>query len=349
MEVLVNNVAHDDDSVTANGTDWLLFNGAVASTLYFNGNSFVGLGSNTEHIKVCRRDCKMWYLYREEGTINNYKFLKFRWEGYAQYNSTSENDALKWELIFVDTGDIFLHVIRSSTNLGYAGTNNIVASKTISFNVSLGDVTTDVWFKSKTETNNDFDVVYEIPPLGMPIRLLFQDGETLYKLLESGEIEPLTETVPTAELFDTYGVHMDKTKNYAAVLHNLANPKILAWRDEEFSLNATALATPFPQTIVTDFIDISDETILGVETVIVTQTGSPLYAISFDSKVTWEAWNGTGWYVLDTDVSGMTNTALASIGVDQWAEKLRGLTGFHMKLILHDADTVESIVVDFIN
>ena len=36
-ETIVNNVAHDDDTVSVNGADWLTFNGVAVSTIYCSG------------------------------------------------------------------------------------------------------------------------------------------------------------------------------------------------------------------------------------------------------------------------------------------------------------------------
>ena len=83
MTVLRNNVAQDDGVDTIVGVDWFKFNNITASNIYASGNSFIGFGANAEHLKVCRRDTKMFYLYRQEGTIGNTKFLKIRWEGYV--------------------------------------------------------------------------------------------------------------------------------------------------------------------------------------------------------------------------------------------------------------------------
>ena len=119
MEHLVNNVSHDDDTMTFDGVDWFFFNGVRASNIYVSGNSWVGIGSNSEQLLVCRRDTKMWQFYREEATLfDTYKVLKIRWEGYAQYNSTSQDVALKYEWFFVETGDIFLNLIQPPSNAG---------------------------------------------------------------------------------------------------------------------------------------------------------------------------------------------------------------------------------------
>ena len=137
MTVLRNNSAQDDGVDTIDGVSWFTFNGVVASKIYVSGNSFIGFGSNNEHLKVCRRDTKMWYLYRQEGVIGAKKFLKIRWRGYAAYSSTSASDLLEWELFLFDDGGMYLNIISVSSNSSYIGTNqSICGSNTYSFTVS---------------------------------------------------------------------------------------------------------------------------------------------------------------------------------------------------------------------
>lgn len=138
MTVLRNNSAQDDGVDTVAGVNWFTFNGVVASNLYVSGNSFVGFGSNAEHLKICRRDGKMWYLYRQEGTIGNTKFLKIRWQGYTYYSQTSADYALIWELFLFDDGGMYLNIVQVPTNSSYLGTNQLICgSKTYNFAVAV--------------------------------------------------------------------------------------------------------------------------------------------------------------------------------------------------------------------
>lgn len=138
MAVLRNNVAQDDGVDTVAGVDWFAFNGAVVSNLYVSGNSYVGFGSNAEHLKICRRDCKMYYLYRQEGVIGVTKFLKIRWEGYSQYNLTNNSYALAWELFMFDDGGMFLNLVAVPSVSGYLGTSTLTCgSGTYTYAVDL--------------------------------------------------------------------------------------------------------------------------------------------------------------------------------------------------------------------
>lgn len=181
MEHLVNNVSHDDDTMTFDGVDWFFFNGVRASNIYVSGNSWVGIGSNSEQLLVCRRDTKMWQFYREEATLfDTYKVLKIRWEGYAQYNSTSQDVALKYEWFFVETGDIFLNLIQPPSNAGYLGTTKVAGSVNQTFNITAGQQTY-ITLHSLDDTGTAFECEYGIldvdPPFEHRYLLCDKDGK----------------------------------------------------------------------------------------------------------------------------------------------------------------------------
>ena len=138
MTVLRNNSGQDDGSDSVSGVDWFTFNGVVVSTIYVSGNSWVGFGSSSEHLKVCRRDGKMWYLYRQEGMVGSKRFLKLRWEGYTRYNYTTSTYALKWELFLFDDGGMYLNVIDVPDNSSYLGTSTLTCgSSTLNIPITL--------------------------------------------------------------------------------------------------------------------------------------------------------------------------------------------------------------------
>ena len=84
MQCIRNNTKNDDGTDTLVGVDWFTFKDTVAQNIYVSGNSWLGLGSSSEHLKVNRRDGAVYSIYREEGTLfNYYKFLKIRWSGYS--------------------------------------------------------------------------------------------------------------------------------------------------------------------------------------------------------------------------------------------------------------------------
>ena len=182
MERLVVSSGHDDDTMTFAGVDWFMFNGVKVSTLYVSGNSWIGLGVNAEQLLVCRRDAKMWDFYREEATLfGAYRVLKIRWEGYAQYNSTSSDVRLIYEWFFFETGDIMLNLIQPPMNSGYLGSNRINGSVNQNYNVTAG-VSEYVSLYHQDDTGTAYTIQYELLDINPPYerRYLLSDKDGKY-------------------------------------------------------------------------------------------------------------------------------------------------------------------------
>lgn len=185
MTQLINNSGQDDNVLTIDGVDWFFFKGTRASTLYVSGNSFIGMGVNAEQLLVCRRDTKLWNLYREEATLfGTYKVLKIRWEGYAQYNSQSADVAMKYEWFFIENGNMFLNLIPPK-NGSYLGTSQIVAGVTRTFSVTAGQQTC-VSFYATDEEGMDYEIAYEVMDVQAPFerKYLLSDKDGVYYRLE---------------------------------------------------------------------------------------------------------------------------------------------------------------------
>ena len=188
MECLVNNSRHDDDVMQFVGVDWFKFNGSLISNIFVSGNSFIGLGANAEHLLVCRRDAAMYSFYREEGEIyGTYKFMKLRWEGYAQYNNTSEDVRLYYEWFFFDTGDMLLNIIKAPNAAGYLGSNRINGSTNKDFTVSVTQQQY-ITFYHKDDNGKQFDIEYKLidlmPPFDSKYLLSDRDGK-FYRLMHN--------------------------------------------------------------------------------------------------------------------------------------------------------------------
>ena len=188
MECLVNNSRHDDDVMQFVGVDWFKFNNTLISNIFVSGNSFIGLGANAEHLLVCRRDAAMYSFYREEGEIyGTYKFLKLRWEGYAQYNNTSEDVRLYYEWFFFDTGDMLLNIIKAPNAAGYLGSNRINGSTNRDFAVSVTQQQY-ITFYHKDDNGKQFDIEYKLidlmPPFDSKYLLSDKDGK-FYRLMHN--------------------------------------------------------------------------------------------------------------------------------------------------------------------
>lgn len=139
MTAIVNNKKHDDDVVSVTGVDWFTYAGKTASIIYVSGNNFIGFGQNTPHLKIWNRDGSIYYVYRQNGTLNSgKKFLKIRVEGYVYYSSTSSSYALKYEVFLIEGQTLFVNVVQIPTNSSYTGTSSITDGKTTAnLNISV--------------------------------------------------------------------------------------------------------------------------------------------------------------------------------------------------------------------
>lgn len=350
MDVLINNTAYDDNVFTASGADWLKFNNVVVSNIYVGGNTFFGFGTNTEHLIVNRRDTKMWYLYREEGTLfNYYRFLKFRWRGYTHYGVTDAASLMEYDVLLWENGCISLHMVTVPTS-NYNGTFQLTAASALPYTkptVSMPDVT----FTPQDENNTAYAVSYEVINLPLPYdrKYLIRSGPILYAVID-GVLSALVETEITVSLFQTYGI--DRLPD-RSLLVGLTDPEILYWQDSEDKLPKLMLTVtglpPVPQTIITSTQDMSDTTILGIEGVQATCSDDILFAVSFDDEATWKAYNGTSWITLDLPNTGMTKATMENIGLEAWAEIVTS-NFYKFRFILPTTDSyLTSLVVDYIN
>lgn len=348
---LINNSSYDDNSYSITSVpNWLKFNNVVASTIYVNGNSYIGINSSSEHIKFNRRDCKMWYLWIEEGTLYNfYKFYRIRWKGYSYYSSTDVSNLQEWEVVFFDTGDICIHAINIPTS-NYDGTNNIVASTTYSY-ARLTIENPFVTFRSQDENNTIFVVEQSCIVIEPPYdkRYLIKAENKIYTITDGALVE-IEATEVNAELFKTYGAN---TIPDSALLITLVDPEILYWIDSnEYEINliqATEKALPQVQVVESVDYDMTHPTILGIEKVTVDATSGVMFAVSFDSGVTWKIWTGTEWGVLSERTSGMSAEVINSITTEQWNSQ--ATTGkFRFRIVLSTKeDKFKSLIVDYIN
>lgn len=167
MTYIRNNVGNDSGTDTVTGVSWFTYNSIIASNIYANGNSWIGIGTNAEQVRVHRRDAKSWTIRREEGTIYNYyRFLRVCWEGYSQYSMTSADVKLDWDLLLLDTGNIVLHFETIPTNPSYLGEYTLVTDTgNISFTPAAGGYVT---FLHQNDSGTAFVRSNELPVLLNP-------------------------------------------------------------------------------------------------------------------------------------------------------------------------------------
>lgn len=182
-----------------------------------------------------------------------------------------------------------------------------------------------------------------------PGKYLIRSNSTLYTITD-GALSTLTETEVTASLFQTYGV--DEIPD-GALLVGLTDPEVLYWHDSTDELPVLTLSVtgspPVPQVVVTNPQDMSDSTILGIESVTVTASEDVLFALSFDDGATWKAYNDTVWVTLEQENSGMTAETFRNISLEAWAEVVTG-TAYRVRFVLMDTTSyMTELVIHYLN
>lgn len=310
MTALRNNTKQDDGTDTINGVSWFTFNGTVASQIYASGNSWIGFGSSSEHLKVDRRDAAMYSLYREEGTLyDQYKFLKIRWVGSGYYGSTSSSYALAYDVILWDTGDISLHMISIPSGTYNNGTYSLTAGSTYSYTVSTSSK--DVTF---TKTDSGFTVSNSLIQLKeIPKRYLIRSGSTYYTEISNVLSEVAVDTL-TSAVFLENGVKKISNVN---LLLTLEEPELLFWResDEGLKQGLVLSGTPTLPQIVYENYSINS----SIEKAVAISSDDVLFSVSFDGGQTWKYYNNGNWVTTTSESEGMTNNTIKNIPSSAWA------------------------------
>lgn len=346
--VIINNEGHDDDAVAVDGADWLTFNNAAVAQIYCSGNSWLGFGSNSEHLRVNRRDAKMYNLWREEGTLYGYyHFIRIRWNGYTYYGTTADDYRITFDVVLFDTGDIYLHMVDIPTSYN-DGTNELSAGTAYSYTYSSESPNVSFY----RQEDGTFTVANEVIRILEPFdrKYLIRDSETgtIYNITD-GVLTQISVSEVTATVFQQYG--MDEISDPALLL-SIHKPVILYWQDSDTELpekKVVVKAVPPEQNITTE-IDLSDESITGIMGVNVEVSGAPVFSCSFDDGSTWNIHNGTDWVAIADGASGMDADTLKAITSEQWNAATADVSFFIFRITLTGTeDAVNSVVIKFLN
>jgi len=355
MDHLVVSTAHDDDTITFTGVDWFSFAGVLASTLYVSGNAWIGIGTNAEQLKVCRRDGKMWDFYRQEGTMwEYYRFIKLRWEGYTQYSVQDAYCRLIYELFLIDDGRMFLNVVQTPTNSGYLGSSTLTCgSENLSLAVGVNNDSPFyfTFIPSDVSTGTGWSVSNTLIDIIEPYNRRYLIGDSsgkLYTIADSSLVE-LTETIPTKALFLSDG--FEEVPD-GSLLLSLENPRVYFWHDSDDdlpSIHIAALQTPKPQPVITEKVHLSHPTIVGVENVVIDADDNTLFAVSFDDGLTWWNYVNDTWSLLSEELSGQTKATMEAISTNAWAQKVTAGGTLRFRFVISGNGYVKSITIHYLN
>lgn len=204
-------------------------------------------------------------------------------------------------------------------------------------------------FKTTNLTDDKPAILECVQLLPLPAYYLIRSGSILYTIVD-GALSALTETELAADLFQTYGV--DDLPD-GSLLVGLTDPEVLYWHDStddppELTMTVAG-SPPVPQIVVTNAQDMSDPSILGIESATVDASDDVLFAISFDDGVTWKAYDGAKWVTLSAENSGMTKTTMENISLESWAEVAMSAM-YKLRFVLMNAGSyVAAVRMNYIN
>lgn len=326
MTIIRDNSKQDDGTDQISGVSWFNYNGKAVSTIYASGNSFIGFGSSSEHLKVNRRDSALYSLYREEGTLwNYYKFLKIRWKGYSTYNKTESNYLVEYDVILWDTGDISLHMISIPTTYN-DGTYSLVSSSTYTYTVSASSP--DVTF---IRTDTGFIVDKNIISLLPSPRFLVRSDSIYYTVIDNDlsiiDVEELTSSI-----FESLGTEKIPS---LSLLSSLIDPEIICWRNANNWIPNNGLVVngvpSLPQVVYSDTHDMTNQK--EIEKVECIASKDVILSISVDEGQTWKYYNNESWNTAE-DLEGMSPNMLKSITSEVWSEICDSATSFKVRCVL---------------
>lgn len=247
MTAILDNKECDDNSIEVPGVDWFTYANNPVTTIYVNGNNYVGFGVDDEQLKICNDDGEIYYVYRQDGTLNiGEKFLKIRVEGFTDYDSDYQDDrsALKYELFILNNQTIKLFLLQLPSNSNYLGTSSI----------SDGTNTTDLPITSETKA----PFLIEVKNAGVSQEVT---GTAVnFTKIEVTKLPNKTEYYQK-EPFDSTGI-------VVTGISDIGNFEISGYTLSDFDNNSAGVKTITVsyETLTTTFdINVSDIAIIGID------------------------------------------------------------------------------------
>ena len=336
---LVTNTKYDDNSYTIGEIpEFVKYKGASVSTIYANGNSWIGLGINEEHFKYNRRDAAMYNLWTEVGTyLDTYNFFRVRWGGMCKYDAYGDPYKQTFDLVIFDTGDVMFYAVDIPTS--YDGTFDFAD---MSYNAPTTDARYTTFY---AQSDGTYTIDYAPIELSSAVitKYLVRDGGTIYTITDGALVE-ITGTL-SAELFNASGAD---TIPDGALLIGLTAPEVLCWTNAEELPKLTATVQGMPagsHDIISDNIPLNKGNIFGIDSVEATASDDATYLLSFDGGA-WMSYNNGKWSASDI---GMTTAELVAVPINAWSSMINSAKYMQLKAVLDGIDTVTKIKFNFNN
>lgn len=336
---LVDNTKYDENSYTISGLpDYVKYKGVSVSTIYANGNSWIGFDSESEHFKFNRRDAAMYNLWMEEGTfLDTYRFFRIRWGGVCKYNAYGDPYFQTFDLIIFDTGDVMFYAVDIPTSY-YDGT---FAFADVEYNAPTTDSRYVTFYAQADGTyRTEYAPIEFVQDM---VKYLVRDGATIYTVTDGMLVEVTGEL--SASLFTEYGVD---TIPDGALLMTLNAPEVLCWTnvDELPVLTATVQGVPIGEhDIISDNIPIGHSSIYGISSVEANASDGATFLLSFDGGM-WMSYTEGKWSASDV---GMTASELIAVPTQAWSSVVNSAQNMRLKVSIDGVDTVTQVKFDFSN
>ena len=337
---LVTNTKYDDNSYTISEIpEFVKYKGASVSTIYANGNSWLGFNASEEHFKYNRRDAAMYNLWKEEGTyLDTYSFFRIRWGGMCKHDAYGNPYKQTFDLLIFDTDDVMFYAVDIPTQY-YDGTFSFAD---VNYNAPTTDARYTTFYAQEDGTYRiDYAPISFVSPY--ITKYLVRDSGKLYTITD-GALTEITGTL-SAELFETSGA--DDIPD-GALLMTLSAPEVLCWTNAEELPKLTATVQGMPigsHDIVTDNIPLDRGNIFGIDSVEATASDNATYLLSFDGGA-WMRYNYGKWSASDV---GMTTAELVAVPVNAWSSMINSAKYMQLKAILDGVDTITKIKFNFNN
>jgi hypothetical protein len=317
--------SHNDDSTVSFpdiGFDFF-YNGTNCRTaISISGNSWVGFTGAAEQLKINRRDAGADNICYAKETANGRTTFRIRWEGHQSYSSWGTLD-LVWELILFDDSAMVL-VIDKIPNTGTNSFANPVLGTTVltlENNKSYAFIPGQEQGKAYTVKEGSY--------IQTDIKYLVADGSDIkhWDTVSESYVK-ISELPLTAEKFQTYGDDICRKERTGLVS---SSPILKIWSPSEELPAPKIIQTVVPKPVIVGMLEdvsFSEAYIQDIANVVLTMdnTGSGIIAfiVSTDSGVSWKAWDGSSWILVDItnmqDVKskGMSAADLQGITEAQW-------------------------------
>ncbi|WP_395152286.1 hypothetical protein [uncultured Allofournierella sp.] len=329
--------SYNDDSVyNTAGLSSFKFNGTTASTIYISSNHYIGFGSNSEQLKICRRDGCSTAIYRQSISLaDGIQVLKIRFEGYTVYNNRVPSNRLVFEVFLISNNDIFLNIVTTPTSGNYGESSLVCNGITTPLNVNVGSPDgAMISFYHKDAQGKTWDIAYEAyTQSGVSSRLYLLRLEDMFYTVADGEMVALDVTEPSALAFLEHG--FEELPN-ADFLTPLVNPQLYLWESGEDTtpVKAVLKAYPYPQTL-SCVADMSHITILSIKLFTAEYSGDVRVQYSIDDSVS---------YTEEIAIAEFLNTDLNVL----W-KSLPESKRLYLCFILHDDATLSRFKITYEN